>query len=98
VVVLLLCSRFTESAKVYAETQMSFEEIALKFVDLEDKDPLKQFLLNKINTLKSQVSHSLPEYINELEIQLNRHLPNFMMLLFPLLISSGLWKLQNSSN
>lgn len=35
---------------------MSFEEITLKFVDLEDKDPLKQFLLNKINTLKPQVS------------------------------------------
>ena len=45
--------KYLDSAKVYAETQTSFEEIALKFIALEDKDALKQFLMHKLNTLKS---------------------------------------------
>jgi len=45
--------KYLDSAKVYAETQTSFEEVALKFIALEDKDALKQFLMHKLNTLKS---------------------------------------------
>ena len=45
--------KYLESAKVYAETQTSFEEVALKFIALEDRDALKQFLMHKLNTLKS---------------------------------------------
>jgi len=45
--------KYLDSAKVYAETQTSFEEVALKFLSLEDKDALKQFLMHKLNTLKS---------------------------------------------
>jgi len=45
--------QYLQSAKVYAETQTSFEEVALKFISLEDKDALKQFLMHKLNTLKS---------------------------------------------
>ena len=45
--------KYLESAKVYAETQTSFEEVALKFIALEDKDALKQFLTHKLDTLKS---------------------------------------------
>jgi len=44
--------KYLDSAKVYAETQTSFEEIALKFIALEDKDALKQFLMHKLDTLK----------------------------------------------
>lgn len=45
--------RYLDSAKVYAETQTSFEEVALRFIALEDKDALKQFLMHKLNTLKA---------------------------------------------
>ena len=46
--------RYLESAKIYAETHTSFEEVALKFIALEDKDALKQFLMHKLDTLRSQ--------------------------------------------
>ena len=45
--------KYLDSARIYAETQTSFEEVALKFISLEDKDALKQFLMHKLNTLKS---------------------------------------------
>ena len=50
----LFASReYSQSAEVYAKTQTSFEEVALKFISLEDKDALKHFLMHKLNTLKS---------------------------------------------
>jgi len=45
--------KYLDSARVYAETQTSFEEVALKFIALEDKDALKQFLMHKLQTLRS---------------------------------------------
>jgi len=50
---LFASKNYMHSAKIYAETQTSFEEVALKFIALEDKDALKQFLMHKLNTLKS---------------------------------------------
>ena len=50
---LFASKKYLQSAKVYAETQTSFEEVALKFISLEDKDALKQFLMHKLNTMKS---------------------------------------------
>lgn len=43
---------YQESAKYYAMTQASFEEIALKFIQMEEQDALKTFLLKKLSTLK----------------------------------------------
>lgn len=40
------------SAKRYAETQSSFEEICLKFLKIEKHDALKIFLKNKLASLK----------------------------------------------
>jgi len=45
--------KYLDSAKVYAETQTSFEQVALKFISLEDKDALKQFLMQRLHSLKS---------------------------------------------
>lgn len=42
------------SAKRYAETQSSFEEICLKFLQIEKLDALKIFLKNKLQSLKAQ--------------------------------------------
>ncbi|XP_030762434.1 vacuolar protein sorting-associated protein 18 homolog isoform X2 [Sitophilus oryzae] len=42
------------SAERYAETQSSFEEICLKFMQVDQPDSLKIFLRNKLSTLKPQ--------------------------------------------
>ncbi|ELU13053.1 hypothetical protein CAPTEDRAFT_223579 [Capitella teleta] len=46
--------QYIESAKIYAKTHHSFEEVCLKFIQLEQKDALKMFLLQKIASLKPQ--------------------------------------------
>ena len=47
--------RFAESAVVFAQTQTSFEEIALKFIDLKQTEALKAFLKKKLDSLSSKV-------------------------------------------
>ncbi|EFA08901.1 Vacuolar protein sorting-associated protein 18 homolog-like Protein [Tribolium castaneum] len=42
------------SAQRYAETQSSFEEICLKFIQVDQQDSLKIFLRRKLDTLKPQ--------------------------------------------
>ncbi|CAH0563550.1 unnamed protein product [Brassicogethes aeneus] len=42
------------SAQRYAETQSSFEEICLKFIQVDQSDSLNIFLRNKLDTLKPQ--------------------------------------------
>ena len=50
--------RYLESAEMYAQTQNSFEEVALKFIRLDDKDALRKFLHKKLESLRVQVSYS----------------------------------------
>ena len=50
-----LCS-YEESAAMFAKTQNPFEEVALKFIRLPDKEPLQTFVMEKLNSLKPQVS------------------------------------------
>ena len=52
-----LCFRFEESAMMYAQTQNSFEEIALRFIKLDKKDALKSFIHKKLQSLKPQVQN-----------------------------------------
>lgn len=40
---------------MYAQTQNSFEEIALKFIKLDGKDALKSFIQKKLSSLRTQV-------------------------------------------
>ena len=40
--------RYEESAKKYAKTDVPFEKIALKFALLDNKEPLKVFLKEKL--------------------------------------------------
>ena len=47
--------RYQESAMMYAQTQNSFEEIALKFIKLDGKDALKSFIQKKLSSLRTQV-------------------------------------------
>ena len=44
--------RWEESAEHYAETKASFEEVTLRFMDLEDKNALKNYLKKKLEKLK----------------------------------------------
>jgi len=44
--------RWVESAMHYAKTKCSFEEVTLKFMDLEEKNALKNYLKKKLETLK----------------------------------------------
>lgn len=45
---------YQESAMMYAQTQNSFEEIALKFIKLDGKDALKSFIQKKLSALRPQ--------------------------------------------
>ena len=47
---------YEESAALYAKTHNPFEEVALKFLGLKDKEPLQTFIMEKLNSLKPQVS------------------------------------------
>ena len=44
--------KYIESAMTYAKTKTSFEEVTLKFVDLEEKNALKNYLKKKLENLK----------------------------------------------
>ncbi|XP_052823980.1 vacuolar protein sorting-associated protein 18 homolog [Octopus bimaculoides] len=65
--------RYKESAVMYANTQSSFEEIALRFINLEDKEPLKAFLTQKLNSLRVQDRTQMTMLVTWLtEIYLNQ--------------------------
>ncbi|XP_022804004.1 vacuolar protein sorting-associated protein 18 homolog [Stylophora pistillata] len=42
------------AAKCYAQTQVSFEEVALKFIQVEESQALRMFLLKKLESIKHQ--------------------------------------------
>uniref|UniRef100_A0A4W3J9J1 Vacuolar protein sorting-associated protein 18 homolog n=1 Tax=Callorhinchus milii TaxID=7868 RepID=A0A4W3J9J1_CALMI len=46
--------RYLESARAYALTHRHFEEIALKFIEVEQEAALREFLLRKLGTLKAE--------------------------------------------
>ncbi|KAJ8299391.1 hypothetical protein KUTeg_023451 [Tegillarca granosa] len=65
--------RYEESAEMYAQTQNSFEEIALKFIKLNKKDALKSFLRRKLLSLRPQDKTQLTMLVTWLiEIYLNQ--------------------------
>ncbi|GAB1602836.1 vacuolar protein sorting-associated protein 18 homolog [Argonauta hians] len=65
--------KYKESAVMYANTQSSFEEIALRFINLEDKEPLKAFLTQKLNSLRVQDRTQMTMLVTWLtEIYLNQ--------------------------
>lgn len=65
--------RYEESAIMYANTQSSFEEISLKFINLENKDPLSAYLTQKLNALRPQDRTQMTMLVTWLtEIYLNQ--------------------------
>lgn len=46
--------KYETSAQRYAETQSNFEEICLKFIQVNQTDALKLYLRSKLDTLKAQ--------------------------------------------
>ena len=47
--------RYRPAAATYALTQASFEEVALKFIQVSEQDPLKVFLVKKLNNMDYKV-------------------------------------------
>ncbi|MBN3304973.1 VPS18 protein, partial [Amia calva] len=65
--------KYLESAKCYALTQNYFEEIALKFIEAKQEDALKEFLIKKLNNLKSSERTQITLLVTWLtELYLNR--------------------------
>ena len=54
VCVCVVC-RYKEAALTYYQSQLSFEEVALKFLQVEGNDALKTFLRKKLEDLSSKV-------------------------------------------
>jgi len=48
--------RYLLSASYYAESTVPFEEVALKFVERDERDALRKYLLNKLDKLRRQVN------------------------------------------
>lgn len=46
------------SAKYYAQSTVAFEEVALKFVERDERDALRSYLLAKVDKLRKGVSIS----------------------------------------
>lgn len=46
--------KYEISAQRYAETQSNFEEVCLKFIQVNQQDALKLYLRHKLDTLKAQ--------------------------------------------
>ena len=53
-ILLILLHRYRQAATYYALTQISFEEVALKFIQVKERESLKMFLLKKMVNLKQQ--------------------------------------------
>ncbi|XP_052234264.1 vacuolar protein sorting-associated protein 18 homolog [Dreissena polymorpha] len=65
--------RYQKSAEMYAQTQNSFEEVALKFIRLDDKDALRTLLHKKLEALRPQDKTQMTMLVTWLiEIYLNQ--------------------------
>uniref|UniRef100_T1JMS9 Pep3/Vps18 beta-propeller domain-containing protein n=1 Tax=Strigamia maritima TaxID=126957 RepID=T1JMS9_STRMM len=68
--------KFDESARLYAKTQASFEQVSLKFLAIEETMALKHFLSEKLTSLKAHektqitmiVTWIMELYLNQLGI------------------------------
>ena len=51
----VFCVRYQEAAISFSQSQLSFEEVALKFIKVEHSDALKTFLVKKLASLQEKV-------------------------------------------
>ncbi len=51
----LQLSRYRPAAATFALTQASFEAVALKFIQVSEQDPLRVFLVKKLNNMDHKV-------------------------------------------
>ncbi|VDP47568.1 unnamed protein product, partial [Soboliphyme baturini] len=59
--------KFVAAAEIYAMTQTPFEEVVLKFLQLDDKNGLKTFFLKKLDTFSpTEVLLSNPGAVKQL--------------------------------
>ena len=54
--------RYQDAALTFSQSQLSFEEVALKFLQVNRKDALKIFLLKKLESLAPSVSEVFTDY------------------------------------
>ena len=81
--------RYNESAVYFAQTQNSFEEICLKYLELGDMTALRKFLTCKLNNLDSEkVTYSNSEGSSKTNVKVSslsfflRKIIIFMKILF----------------
>ena len=73
VLIIIFQLSYEKSASLYALSHKSFEEIALKFIEIKEDEALKQFLVCKADTLSERDSTQLTILLLWLiEIQLNQ--------------------------
>jgi hypothetical protein len=51
--------RYIQSAQCYAQSSKSFEEVVLRFVDKNERDALRYYLVAKLERLRRTVSGAL---------------------------------------
>ncbi len=71
---LTIFDSYQRSAEMFAQTQNSFEEVALKFIQLHQKEALKTFLLKKLAGLRLQVeflsfTYVIAKYLNTCSLE-----------------------------
>lgn len=47
--------RYIQAAQAYAQSSKGFEEVVLRFVDKDERDALRVFLVSKLERLKKSV-------------------------------------------
>lgn len=52
-------NKYLEAAQIYADTQLAFEEVCLKFIDLDDKRPIITFVKKKLEKLPAEADEPL---------------------------------------
>jgi hypothetical protein len=51
------------SAKYFAQSTVPFEEVALKFVERDERDALRSYLLTKVDKLKKVVRFNVSDQL-----------------------------------
>jgi hypothetical protein len=85
--------KYTESAVYYAQTQNSFEEICLKYLELGDFTALRTFLTHKLKTL-DPANVSFYSFVYYKEVNIQKHARFLLIVVFYMLLKRKLRKRQ----
>ena len=58
--------RYFQAAQAYSQCSITFEEVALKFLDAGERDALRSYLISRLERTKRTVSTSILESVAEI--------------------------------